>query len=368
MIASLPALSKYHSRFSSLISKRSSMKFASLRGQDRLCTIACLLLFVVALSRYWVSDRTELVYHDPESFRLARNIAERGRFANPFIPLDTGPSAHLAPAFPAMLAILIRLFGDGTDGMYAIKLSAAIVLSVFLALFPVFSRALGMGYLNGIVGAAIWIAAKVGMCFPKGHQEVPMFPWESFYVAILLAFAVCCFRRYLDPPVNRPMWLAWSLGGAIGVSMLTSPTVGIIYIGLFGLLLFREKFAVYFAVYKRSDLLIIVFLPLIIVAPWTIRNFLTFNRLVFLRDNLGLELSVSNNDCASFSIEQNVETGCFGKEHPNKNLEEARKVLILGEPKYNDLRLREARRLDSDSSSNIPQIVRAAGCGLLDAT
>jgi hypothetical protein len=315
------------------------MKFASLRRRERLCTMACLLLFVIALSRYWVFDRTEVVSHNIESLRLATNIAERGRFANPFSPLDTGPSAHMAPGFPAMLAILICLFGDGRDGMYAIKLSAAIVLSVFLALFPIFSKALGMGYLNGIIAAAIWIAAKVGLVvLPNGHQAVAMFFFESFYVAIPLAFAVCWFWRYLDSPVNRPKWLAWFIGGAIGVSMLISPTVVTIYIGLFGLVLFAEKFTAY----KRPDLWIIVLLPLILATPWTIRNFLTFNRLIFLRDNFGLELSVSNNDCASFGFQRNIETGCFAKEHPNANLEEAGKVLTLGEVKYNDLKLREA--------------------------
>ncbi len=81
-----------------------------------------------------------------------------------------------------------------------------------------------------------------------------------------------------------------------------------------------------------------------IVAPWLIRNYLVFHRVIPVRDNFGLELAVSNNDCARFGIQRNFETGCFQKEHPNANLDEAKKVLALGEPKYNDARMREALR------------------------
>jgi hypothetical protein len=313
------------------------MGFPSLGRRKRFWSIACVLLFVAALSRYWVHDWTELVPHDPESFRLARSIAEKGQFANPFVALDSGPSAHMGPTFPAIVALLIRLFGDGTTGMYAIKSTATILLAVQLALFPLFSKALGMGEFNGIVGACVWIAAKVGIAAAGSHQPVPMFGWESFYTSILLAIATCSFRLYLDSSVSGSSRLAWLIGCVMGIAILTSPAVGIIFIGFFGLLHWRDKLAIF----QKSNLLFIV-LPAVIVAPWIIRNFLVFDRLILVRDNLGMELSISNNDCAMFGIAQNIDSGCFIKMHPNVNVEEARKVLAYGEPRYNDLKLREA--------------------------
>jgi hypothetical protein len=313
------------------------MEIPNLRARKRFYSVACLLLFVAALSRYWVYDWTETVPHHPESFRLARSIAEKGQFANPFAALDTGPSAHMGPMFPAIVALLIRVLGDGNTGMYAIKFAATIVLAAQLALFPVFSRALGMGKLNGIIAACIWIAAKVGIAAAGTHQPVPMFGWESFYAAILLAIATCSFRRYLDSSASGSSRLSWLLGCSMGVSMLASPTVGSIFIGFLGLVFWRDRLAIF----QRSNLLLIM-LPAVIVAPWIIRNFLVFDRLILVRDNLGMELSISNNDCAMFGIAQNIESGCFDKVHPNVNIEEARKVLAYGEPKYNDLKLREA--------------------------
>jgi hypothetical protein len=309
-------------------------------GRRWFCAIAFVLIFGVAVSRYWVSyDSTDTVPDNPESFRLARNLAEKGQFANPFVPLDTGPSAHVAPAFPAFVALLIRIFGEKAAGIYAIKWTAAFLLCLQLALFPIFSRALGMGELNGVVAAVLWIGAKVGLASPPNHQAVVMFGWDSFYTALLIVIAACCFRRYLDLSANGTSSLAWILGCLAGVLSLISTTACFIFFGWLAWLAWRDRLTFF----KRSHL-VIVLLPLVIVSPWLIRNYLVFHRFIPVRDNLGLELAVSNNDCARFGIQRNFEVGCFQKEHPNANLDEAKKVLELGEPQYDAVRLREARR------------------------
>lgn len=59
-------------------SDKRKMETTSPPGRKRFYFIACLLLFLATIGRYWVYDRSETVPHDPESFRLARNIAERG--------------------------------------------------------------------------------------------------------------------------------------------------------------------------------------------------------------------------------------------------------------------------------------------------
>ena len=45
-----------------------------------------------------------------ESVSIARSLAETGRFANPYI-LNTGLTAHLAPLYPALLALFWVLAG-----------------------------------------------------------------------------------------------------------------------------------------------------------------------------------------------------------------------------------------------------------------
>jgi hypothetical protein len=80
--------------------------------------------------------------------------------------------------------------------------------------------------------------------------------------------------------------------------------------------------------------------PALFMSLWILRNYLVFGRWVFLRSNLGLELSVSNNSCATFGIRLNEMTGCY--EHPNISVREAEQLAAMGEPAYNEAKLRSA--------------------------
>ena len=301
--------------------------------RSQYCAAACIGLFLATLARYWVS-------YDPsaslggEGWRLAHNLLNEHQFANPFEPLDTGPSALLAPAWPVFLALVMKTFGGGVAGdVYAIRWAAVIIIALTTALFPVFSRRLGMGELNGIIGACIWILGKPMMV-----------PWDGFYGAILLAVTCYVYRGYLEQPGQRAGRLAWILGCLMGFLMLTIPGVAPILAAGLGWEIWRRKIAFF-----KASLLPLILLPALIVTPWTIRNYLVFHSFVPIRDGFGLELSVSNNDCAQFSAALNYASGgCSVPLHPNSNLNEARRVLELGEPKYFELRGREARHWIGD--------------------
>jgi hypothetical protein len=130
-----------------------------------------------------------------------------------------------------------------------------------------------------------------------------------------------------------------SLGSLMGFLILTCQTVAPIYATWLAWEVGRLKYAFF-----KWSVMPLVLLPVVIIAPWTIRNYSVFHSFTRIRDNFGLELSVSNNDCAQFGISVNEQTGCFQNIHPNKNVNEARKVMELGEIKYNALQLREALR------------------------
>jgi hypothetical protein len=122
-----------------------------------------------------------------------------------------------------------------------------------------------------------------------------------------------------------------------GVLILTNPSVSVLYAGwlLYNLWrVLRRTLAPLF--------LILAFLPVVVVTPWTLRNYLTFGRFVVVRDNFGLELQVSNNPCSSFSLSRNTSTGCFAEYHPTDGLAEAIRVRTLGEVAYNHEKLKEA--------------------------
>jgi hypothetical protein len=63
---------------------------------------------------------------------------------------------------------------------------------------------------------------------------------------------------------------------------------------------------------------------------------------VLIRDDLGIELYVSYNDCAPYGIRESERISCFPSLHPNTSLEQATAVRQLGEYRYNQDRLRTA--------------------------
>ena len=81
---------------------------------------------------------------------------------------------------------------------------------------------------------------------------------------------------------------------------------------------------------------------LIVVAPYTIRNRLVMGSTFFIRDNLGLELAVSNADDAAATAEANAKPGAAMDRHPFITPDEAERMRAMGEVAYNKSRQREA--------------------------
>jgi hypothetical protein len=304
------------------------MPLSKVNSFSRWYVAACILIFFASLIRYHERYDPGESYSDyPESVQVAHHLFREGRFASPFAALDTGPTAHVAPVLPAIQSLLMKMFGDQSTGMYAMRLLTVAVLSLQLALFPVFSKSLGMGSATGFIGAGIWIVAKL---------SVP-YEWESVYAGLLLAVACCCYRRYMEAAV-KPRGHRWLLGGLIGLLVLTSPPTALIFIVWVAYDLYSSGAESFF----QRAFVPLVLLPLLIVVPWTVRNYRLFHRVIPVRDDFGLELSVSNNNCADFSIYKNLASGCFDKFHPNHNPGEAEKVRAMGEVNYDALRLQEA--------------------------
>jgi hypothetical protein len=70
------------------------------------------------------------------------------------------------------------------------------------------------------------------------------------------------------------------------------------------------------------------------------RNYATFHQLYFIRSNLGLELYVGNHEGAHADIDVSGARGSF--QHPRTDMEEAQRVLELGEGPYMQEKFREA--------------------------
>ena len=74
----------------------------------------------------------------------------------------------------------------------------------------------------------------------------------------------------------------------------------------------------------------------LVLAPWTIRNRVVMGDWLFIRDNLGLELAVSNNDLAQ------PRTRIRSPVHPNTHRGEAQRIVEVGEVEYNREKMAQA--------------------------
>jgi hypothetical protein len=258
-----------------------------------------------------------------ESTALAQSIADHGEFSNPFHPLDTGPSAHLAPLYPAYLALFIKAFRSDSAVGDALVWASLLELALQLMLLPILAEGLGLGFWTGVVAGLAWIFAGIP----------PMFLWESTLAAVLIVYAALLMQRSFSPEMSRSELV---ISGLVwGALLLLQPVVIAVLPFWLLLLHFRSHRSL-------GQKIVLALLPLVIVAPWMVRNFLVFHRPVFIRDNLGLELAVSNNDCASPLFETNDQRRCFESTHPNVNYQEALKVRDMGEVAYNRVRMKEA--------------------------
>jgi len=252
-----------------------------------------------------------------EPLALADSLATRGAYADPFLSQPTGPSAHFAPGFPLLVAGLILHWGDGPTGALALKWAWVVALGLQLALLPFLARALGMDPLTGALAAALWLFTAL----PVHHM------WETSYAAITIS--VLSWAMYAINHRRLSFRRVLLIGGLWGLLLLIQPGVLLV--------LFLWLFILDVSWQKRLVLLAVAILT---IAPWLARNYRVFGRPVYLRDNLGLELAVSNNGCSSFAFEPFRR--CFETNHPNVDIDEATRVSHEGEVEYNSRRLREA--------------------------
>jgi len=287
--------------------------------------IAIVALGLITIGIYQPkSHHSDIRIRGFESLAIAEALADHQGFSNPFLPMPTGPSAHIPPLYPAYLAFIMALFGSGVLGAQIIIWSAATLLAVQMMLFPLLAEELGLGFWTGVVAAVAWMMAGIP----------PSYTWESNYAAVLVIAVSFLMGKSLVAELTTKQIIV--CGVLWGLLLLTQPAT-LLILPAWMLLLFLRK------AMSLRKIAVLGLLPLLVVAPWMVRNFLVFHHFVFIRDNVGLELAVSNNACASALFEDNDRSQCFAATHPNENYEEAMKVRQLGEVEYNRQRLAEAK-------------------------
>jgi len=240
--------------------------------------------------------------------------------------LATGPTAHVAPLYPAFLSLLLRLFGYSSAFGVAAAACSMAVHGLHAALLPGISKLFFHDRRPGICAAVLTIVLPLYFFFPQ---------FEVIYLATaLMLFCLASYRL----AGKGGAWRGLAIGVAFGSLALLNPASTsvtapwLVYVYWRYLKQRRGAFVLCLALGTAAAL-----------APWTWRNYQQFHALFFVRDNLGLELYVSNSDRATGSFERNNANGLYRERHPDPSLSEAREVARLGEIEYNRSRMATAR-------------------------
>ena len=261
--------------------------------------------------------------------RLARSIAQGRGFSSP-TDLDSGPSAWTAPVYPYILAGVFKLFGIYTP------LSAWVILtfnSIWAALtcwslYRIADRIFG----SWVARCTAWTWAV----FPYLIYWPVRVVWEVSLTTLLLSLALWLAIRMEDVSRGRD-WISFGL--LWGLILLTNTAVVILLPFFLGWLIWAcaEKTPA-FATRGPSRFagpVISVLVLVCCVTPWIIRNYKAFDRFIFIRDNLPLELHEANNNRSS---------GLWTRtEHPGNDPVAMRRFQQLGEIEFMDEKKRELR-------------------------
>jgi 4-amino-4-deoxy-L-arabinose transferase-like glycosyltransferase len=263
-----------------------------------------------------------------ETVRVARSLATTGAFADPFVSMRTGATAHVAPVYPFLYSLVLRMFGTG---YLALRIFWACNVGFFalqMGLLPLLSWRLHMSPLIGIVAAVLGTLSL--------HTPIDT-RWESFLAGLLLLWSFLAIEYSFSHSARVA-----TLGAGLlcGILILTNPVL-VLLLPVWPLCwILAQPKGQRLPRVRRCCLIAAV--AVIVVLPWIARNYARFGGFVFVRDCLGLELYTSNYPCASATLRETIESGCHARTNPNATSGVAAQLAAVGEVRYNRAKLREA--------------------------
>ncbi len=235
-----------------------------------------------------------------EHMAIARSLVNGQGFANPF-GYATGPTAAYTPVHPLMLAAILYLWGDRPAAALPSVLTELAIQTLCAVLLLYIAAAAFGSWIPGAIAAG----ALLFCTWPLPQWESST-AWLAFEAVFLCAM----------------VGVRWGWTGAVmGLGWLVSPALG------------PASLAVVWLLRGRKYVIASAAVAIILIAPWAVRNSLVMRAPIFLRDNFGLELFLSNNDLAGTRMED-AEAERYQRWHPGSNAAVAAELARVGEPEY----------------------------------
>jgi len=256
-----------------------------------------------------------------EMGRIGASLASGQGFSNPFGP-PTGPTAWEPPLYPYLTAGVFLVFG-----IYS-KASAFVLLtinSIFSALtcVPIFLIARRIFSEKVAVGSS-WAWALLPNVIFWCTRAV----WETSLAALLLTTIIWLALTLED----RDGWMPWLQFGLLwGIAALSSTSL-LSFLPAAGLWVWYRRVR-----RGKRSLAGVALASMVFLACntlWMIRNYETFGKFIFIRDNFGAELRLGNGPGADGALMEYL--------HPTQNAYAMRQYQAMGEGAYIAMRKRQA--------------------------
>jgi 4-amino-4-deoxy-L-arabinose transferase-like glycosyltransferase len=208
---------------------------------------------------------------------LAQSLLAGRGLSSPFGG-STGPTALLAPGYPAVIAAFFYLFGSFT-------FTAALAVMALQLLFNVMTVLLIMRLAERFFGVRAANLAGIFWALSLPLLWMPTIFWETclstLILVVMIALALCC--------EVSPGFLIWlSMGAFCGLAALVNPALLPALLAIFGWAAWQTR-----KMSRYSPVLGLLVLFLVFV-PWPIRNARVLYAFIPLRSTVGFELWVGN--------------------------------------------------------------------------
>jgi 4-amino-4-deoxy-L-arabinose transferase-like glycosyltransferase len=218
---------------------------------------------------------------------LAQSLLSGQGLSSPFGG-STGPTALLAPGYPAIIACFFRVFGSFT-------LAAAIAVMAVQLLFGVMTVWMIMHVGQRCFGARAANMAGAFWALSLPILWIPTIFWETSLSTLLLVSMIALALRYERSPGS----LLWVLMGAYcGLAVLVNPALLLALLSILGWAAWQTR-----KTFRYSPFLGLLILFLVYV-PWPIRNARVLHAFIPMRSTVGFELWVGNRAGATGFLEE----------------------------------------------------------------
>jgi hypothetical protein len=229
------------------------------------------------------ADLVGLVPFLNETGNIAYSLAAGHGFSSPYWQ-ETGPTAWLTPVYPALVAVIFKIFGIHTaHSFFAIVfLNILFSAATCVPLFYIGKRVGGLGVGSGVA----WLWA----IFPNAVIIPYEWVWDTSLTALLMA-TILWATLELAETQSLGAWCGYGL--LWGFALMTNPSLGSVLPVLLGWDVYRT--------WKQGNLqlsrpLLACGIAVLCCMPWTARNYLAFHRFIPLRSNFAFELWLGNNE------------------------------------------------------------------------